>query len=124
MSFTTVFIIICITTIQNMAATSTSNTDRISITVDVSSRGGENKVELKDIPLSTTIGDLKTQLNVRPNSRFGRVDQFENWDNRRPLSDYFVKNGENYMCVIQCTMVDGQPDFDDYNEWLSNNKSQ
>ncbi len=107
-----------------MATTATSNTDLVSITVEVSSQGGENKVELNNIPLSTTIGELKTQLKVRPNSRFGRVDQFENWDNRRPLSDYFAKNGENFTCVIQCTIVDGQPDFDDYDEWLSNNKSQ
>ncbi|CAF3546091.1 unnamed protein product [Rotaria sp. Silwood1] len=40
-----------------------------------------------------TIGELKTKLSVRPNSRFGRLNQFENWDNQRPLSDYFVKNG-------------------------------
>jgi hypothetical protein len=107
-----------------MAATSTSDTDLISITVEISSKGGGNNVELNNIPLSTTIGELKTKLKVRPNSRFGRVEKFENWDNRRPLSDYFVQNGEQFMCVIQCAIVEGQPEFDDYDEWLSANKSQ
>lgn len=62
------------------------------------------------------------KLSVRPNSRFGRLNQFENWDNRRPLSDYFVKNGEQFICVIQCVIEDGQPNVDDYDQWLLANK--
>ena len=105
-----------------MASTSSSGTDLISITVEVSAMRSNTQVDLKGIPLSTTVGELKTKLNVRPKSRFGRVDKFENWDNRRSLSDYFVENGESFMCVIQCVMSEGQPSFDDYDEWLSANK--
>jgi len=107
-----------------MTSTSSSGTDLISIKVEVSSMGGSNIVDLNTIPPSTTIGELKTKLNVQPNSRFGRLQKFENWDNRRPLSDYFVKNDEQFMCVIQCVMTEGQPTFDDYDQWLSAYKSQ
>jgi hypothetical protein len=107
-----------------MTSTSSPDADLISIKVEVSSKGGSNTVDLNNIPSSITVGELKTKLNVRPNSRFGRVDKFENWDNRRPLSDYFVKNGEQFMCVIQCVIVESQPSFDDYDEWLSTLKNQ
>lgn len=101
---------------------SSSGNDLINLTVEISAKGGNKKVVLNNIPSTTTVGELKIQLEVRPNSRFGRSDKFENWDNRRSLSDYFVKNGESFMCVIQCMMEDGQSEFDDYNEWLSANK--
>lgn len=107
-----------------MASTSSSGNDLISITVEMSSKGRNTTVDLNDITSSMTIGELKTKLNVRPNSRFGRLNQFENWDNRRSLSDYFVKNSESFQCVKQCTMEDGQPSFDDYNEWLLAYKNQ
>ncbi len=81
-------------------------------------------IDLNDIPASITIGELKTKLKVQPNSRFGRLNEYENWDNRRSLSDYLVKNGEQLMCVIQCIRTEGQPDFDDYDQWLSTYKSQ
>jgi len=102
-----------------MASASSSGANSISMTVEVSAKGSDKKVQLNNIPLSTTVGEVKTKLNVRPNSRFGRVNEFENWDNRRPLSDYFVQDGEQFMCVKQCTMEEGQSSFDDYNEWLS-----
>ncbi len=105
-----------------MASKSTPTSDSVSITVAVSAKGGNNQVTLDNIPLSTTVGELKTKLKVRPNSRLGRSNQFENWDNQRSLSDYFVQNGESFDCVIQCTMEDGQSSFDDYNTWLSANK--
>ncbi|CAF2569733.1 unnamed protein product [Rotaria sp. Silwood2] len=104
-----------------MASTS-SDAALVNITVELSSQGGNNKVNLNGIPLSLTVGELKTKLQVPPNSRFGRLDQFENWDNRRSLSDYFIKNGEQFQCVIQCVIEDGQSSFDDYNEWLAANE--
>jgi len=107
-----------------MTSTSSSSVDLISIQVEVSSSGGNNMIDLNNIPSSTTVGELKTKLNVRPNSRFGRLNEYGNWDNRRPLSDYFVRNGEQFMCVIQCVMTEGQPDFDDYKQWLSSYNSQ
>jgi len=107
-----------------MTSTSSSGTDLINITVEVSSMGGSKIVDLNNISPSITIDELKTKLNVQPNSRFGRLQNFENWDNRRSLSDYFVKNNEQFMCVIQCVMTEGQPTFDDYDEWLSTYKSQ
>jgi hypothetical protein len=105
-----------------MASTSSPGSGLISITVEVSSQGGNKTFALDNIPSSMSVGELKTQLKVRPNSRFGRLNKFENWDNRRPLSDYFVKSGEQFMCVIQCVIEEGQHSFDDYNEWLSTNK--
>ncbi|UJR29778.1 hypothetical protein I4U23_017325 [Adineta vaga] len=108
---------------KTMASKSTSTSDPISITVSVSTKGGDKETTLNNISLSTTVGEVKSKLNVKPNSRFGRSNQFENWDNRRPLSDYFVKNGESFDCVIQCNMEEGQSAFDDYNEWLSANKN-
>lgn len=107
-----------------MSSTSSADSDLTNITVEVSSSGGNKNIVLNNIPSSTTVGELKTQLKVRPNSRFGRSDQFENWDNRRSLSDYFVQNGESFQCVVQCAMEEGQSKFDDYNEWLSANKKQ
>lgn len=105
-----------------MSSTSASGTDLINITVEISAMGGNKEVNLSDIPKSMTIGELKTKLSVRPNSRFGRLNRFENWDNQRPLSDYFVKNGEQFTCVIQCIIEDGQQSVDDYNQWLLANK--
>ncbi|CAF3228024.1 unnamed protein product [Rotaria sp. Silwood2] len=107
-----------------MASTSSSGTALIDIKVELPSKGSNNTVDLNKIPLSLTVGELKTKLNVPPNSRFGRSDQFENWDNRRPLSDYFVKNGELFQCVRQCAIEEGQSFFDDYNEWLLANKEK
>lgn len=101
-----------------------TGTDLNTIVVEISSQMGTKKVVLNNISPSTTIGQLKTQLNVRPNSRFGRQQQFENWDNRRSLADYFVRNGEVFSCVIQCIIEDGQSHFDDYQEWLAANKTQ
>ncbi|CAF1283910.1 unnamed protein product [Rotaria sp. Silwood1] len=105
-----------------MASISSSGTDLISITVQISSKGSDATVDLNNIPSSMTIGELKTKLNVRPNSRFGRLNQFENWDNQRPLSDYFVKNGESFDCVIQSVIEDEQRSSDDYDEWLLANQ--
>ncbi|CAF3628218.1 unnamed protein product [Rotaria sp. Silwood1] len=105
-----------------MASTSSSNTALINIIVEVSAKGSDNNINLNNIPTSLTVGELKKQLNVPLNSRFGRLNEFENWDNRRPLSDYFVKNGESFMCVKQCVIEEEQSSFDDYNEWLSTNK--
>jgi len=105
-----------------MTSASSSESNLINITVEVSAKGGNNKIDLTNIPLSMTVGELKTKLNVRPNSRFGRLNEFEDWDNRRSLSDYFVKNDEQFTCVIQCVMAEGQPSCDDYNEWLKTNK--
>ena len=105
-----------------MASTSSSGTDLISITVQISSKGSDTTVDLNNIPLSMTIGELKTKLNVRPNSHVGRLNRFENWDNRRPLSDYFVENGESFDCVIQSNLEDKQRSFDDYDEWLLANQ--
>lgn len=107
-----------------MASTSSSGSNLINITVEIPAKGGNTKVNLNNIPLSMTIGELKTKLKVRPNARFGRLNQFENWDNRRPLSDYFVKNGESFQCVVQCIVEDEQQSFDDYNEWLLAYKNQ
>lgn len=101
----------------------TSTTNVISIKVEVSSRGGNKIVEVNNISSSTTVGELKTKLNVQPNSRLGRLEKFENWDNQRSLDDYFLKNGEQLSCVIQCAIQEGQPSFDDYDEWLSANKN-
>ena len=106
-----------------MASTSSfPDQDSVSIMVELSSKGGDNKINLNNIPLSITVGELKNKLNVPANARFGRVNQFESWDNRRTLSDYFVKNGESFTCVLQCVVEEGQSNFDDYNEWLSANK--
>ncbi|CAF3750597.1 unnamed protein product [Rotaria sp. Silwood1] len=88
----------------------------------MSSKGSDTTVDLNNIPLSMTVGELKTKLNVGPNSRFGRLNQFENWDNRRSLSDYFVETGESFDCVIQSVMEDAQRSFDDYDEWLLANR--
>ena len=107
-----------------MASTSSHNKDAISIKVDISGKGGSNTVDLNNISSSMTIGALKAKLRVQPNARFGRLDQFENWDNRCTLSDYFVKSGESFECVVQCVIEDGQSTFDDYNEWLAAYKQQ
>lgn len=103
---------------------SSSGTGSISIKVEIPSKGNNRTVDLNNLSSSTTIGDLKAKLNVQPNSHFGRSDQFENWDNRRTLSDYFVQSGESFQCVIQCSVEDGQASFDDYNEWLTAYKNQ
>ena len=103
--------------------TSTENSLN-NLTVEISSRGGGQQIVLNDISPSTTIGQLKTQLNVAENARFGRQDKYENWDNRRPLSDYFVKSDEIFTCVIQCVRENGQSKFDDYEEWLAENKTK
>lgn len=97
--------------------TSPSN-DLISITVEMSGKQFCEKVVLDNISLLTTVGELKEKLNMRPNARFGRFQMFENWDNRRPLTDYFVQNGESFICVIQCSVETRQRLFDDYNQWL------
>lgn len=102
-----------------MASTPPSGTGLINIKVEISAMRANSTVELKEISSSMTIGEIKKKLNVQPNSRFGRANEFENWDNRRPLSDYFVENGESFQCVTQCVVEDGQSSFDDYNEWLS-----
>jgi hypothetical protein len=106
-----------------MASKSNSGNGLISITVTISAKGGGNKIPVDNIPSSTTIGDLKKKIKVQPNARLGRSNKFENWDNKRPLSDYFVKDGEIFDCVTQCMMEDGQPEYDDYNEWLAANKN-
>ena len=106
-----------------MSSKSVVNTGVISITVEQSAKGGNTDTILNDISPSMTVGELKKKLNVEANSRFGRKDQFEDWDNRRPLSDYFVKNGELFQCVIQCMMEEGQSSFDDYDQWLAQYKS-
>ncbi|CAF0868859.1 unnamed protein product [Rotaria sp. Silwood1] len=64
-----------------------------------------------------TIGDLKQKLHVEPNSHLGRPHQSENWDNRRQLSDYFVKDHEQLVCVVQSIKEDGQSSCDDYDQW-------
>lgn len=102
-----------------MASTSSNS---VNMTIEVAAMRNNTKVELNSIPLTMTIGEVKKKLNVQPNARFGRLNEFENWDNRRPLSDYFVKNGEEFSCVVQCVMEDGQPSCDDYDEWLSTKK--
>lgn len=107
-----------------MSGASSSDTNLVSIKVEISAMGGMRKVNLSNIPLSMTIGELKSRLNVRPNSRFGRSNKYENWDNRRTLSDYFVKNEEQFMCVIQCMVEDGQSDVDDYDQWLLANQKK
>jgi hypothetical protein len=66
-----------------------------------------------------TIGQLKQKLNVEPNSRLGRPNESENWDNRRQLSDYFVKDYEQLVCVLQDIKENRQTLFDDYDQWLT-----
>ena len=124
MSFEILFSIYLQNNDLKMSSTPASGNESVNITVEVSAKGGDRMVDLNSIPLSTTIGELKTKLQVRPNSRFGRLQEYGDWDNRRPLSDYFVKNGEKFDCVIQCVMTEGQPSFDDYEQWLSAYKSQ
>ena len=92
---------------------------KISVTVELSGKGGNNKIILDNLPVSTTVGELKKQLKTEANARLGRANKFENWDNRRSLSDYFVGNGEQLNCVIQCSKEDGQSSFDDYDESLA-----
>ena len=104
--------------------TSSAAAGKISVTVELSSQGGNNKITLDNLPLSTTIGGLKKQLKTEANARLGRANEFENWDNRRSLSDYFVGNGEQLTCVIQCSKEDGQSSFDDYDEWLATRQQQ
>ena len=86
--------------------------------------GGGQEIELADIRLSTTVGELKKKLSVPPNTRCGRSNQFENWDNRRTLADYFVKDGEHLVCVVQCVREDGQSHYDNYDEWLKSNQDR
>ena len=107
-----------------MSGASSSDPNLVSIKVEISAMGGARKVNLSNIPLSMTIGELKSRLNVRPNSRFGRSNECENWDNRRTFSDYFVKNEEQFMCVIQCVVEDGQSHVDDYDQWLLANQKK
>ncbi|CAF1036453.1 unnamed protein product [Rotaria sordida] len=102
-----------------MERRSFSDVGKISITVEISPNDGQNEVTLANIPLCMTIGDLKQKLNVEPNSRLGRPHEFENWDNRRQLSDYFVKDYEQLVCVLQCIKEDGQSSCDDYDQWLA-----
>ncbi|CAF1136283.1 unnamed protein product [Didymodactylos carnosus] len=103
---------------------SESQSDLISIAVTTSSKGGDRTVAVKNIPLSITVGELKTKLTVAETSRLGRLHEFENWDNRRPLSDYFVKDQENLGCVLQCSVEDGQSSYDDYDLWLAKSQSK
>lgn len=91
----------------------------VSISVEFAAKGGSRTVNLDNLSTSTTIGEVKNQLGVAANSRFGRQNQFESWDNRRTLADYFVANGEKFDCVIQCMIQEGQPDCDNYEEWLA-----
>lgn len=95
-----------------------ASTSLVNITVQVSAMRDNTTIKLNNISTSMTIGDLKNQLKVQPNSRLGRSGQFENWDNRRSLADYFVENDESFDCVVQCVVDNGQPSCDDYNEWL------
>ncbi|CAF3524673.1 unnamed protein product [Rotaria sp. Silwood1] len=101
-----------------MERRSFSDAGRISVTVEISLNEGQNEVTLANIPLSMTIGDLKQKLHVEPNSHLGRPHQSENWDNRRQLSDYFVKDHEQLVCVVQSIKEDGQSSCDDYDQWL------
>lgn len=107
-----------------MTDASSSDTNLVNVKVEISAMRGATTVNLSKIPLSMTIGELKTKLNVRPNSRFGRSNKYENWDNRRTLADYFVKDEEMFSCVVQCMMDDGQPDADDYDQWLLANQKK
>ncbi|CAF0788464.1 unnamed protein product [Adineta steineri] len=83
-----------------MGCTSSSSDDHIKVKVDMSWPGGRKKI-VKRIPVSTTVGQLKQKLNA-PHSRLGYTHKIENWDNGRPLSDYFVKNGKQFKCTLQC----------------------
>ncbi|CAF3341063.1 unnamed protein product [Rotaria socialis] len=86
-----------------MEPKSFSEAGRISVTVEISAMKGQNEITLANIPLSMTIGDLKKKLHIEPNSRLGRPHESENWDNQRQLSDYFVRDHEQLVCVLQCT---------------------
>ena len=76
---------------------------------------------LTDLPLTTTIGQLKQKLNTDANAHVGRAGKFENWDNRHTLADYRVKDNETLDCVVQCSKEEGQTSFDDYNQWAAEN---
>lgn len=97
-----------------------STTNRMKIQVEIQMKGGNKIITVEDAQSSLTIGQLKEKISVRPNTRCGRPDQYENWDNRRTLSDYFVKEGERLICVVQCVREEGQSSFDNYDEWLQN----
>jgi hypothetical protein len=102
-----------------MQRKSFSDAGRITVTVELSSTGGRNEITLANIPLSMPIGQLKQKLNVEPNSHLGRPNELENWDNRRQLSDYLVKDFEQLVCVKQSIKEGGQTSFDDYDQWLA-----
>jgi len=102
-----------------MSRKSFSDIGRISITVELSSVHGQDEITLANLELSMTIGQLKQKLNVEPNSRLGRPNESENWDNRRQLCDYFVKDYEQLVCVLQDIKEARQSSFDDYDQWLA-----
>ncbi|CAF2892063.1 unnamed protein product [Rotaria sp. Silwood2] len=102
-----------------MERRSFSDAGRISVTVEISSNDGQNEITLANIPLCMTIGDLKQKLHVAPNSHLGRPKEFENWGNQRQLSDYFVRDHEQLVCVLQSTKEDVQSSCDDYDQWLA-----
>lgn len=98
--------------------------ETVQIRVKILSMGANRENDLDDIPVSTTIGELKEKLGLRPNTHCGREGQAENWDNRRTLADYSVRDGDQLACIVQCVVQDGQGSHDDYNEWLQNNQNR
>lgn len=106
-----------------MERKSFSEPGRISVTVEISSMNGQNEITLANIPLTMTIGDLKQKLHVEPNSRLGRCHEAENWDNQRQLSDYFVRDHEQLVCVLQCIKEETQSTCDDYDQWLAKRRN-
>lgn len=104
---------------QAVERKSFSEAGRISVTVEISSLNGPNEITLANIPQCMTVGDLKLKLHVDPNSRLGRPNEFENWDNRRQVSDYFVRDHEQLVCVLQCAKENEQTSCDDYDQWLA-----
>ena len=107
---------------STMATPSVDHT--ISVTVEQSWKGGNTKTTVDNLPLSTTVGELKKRLKTEANGRLGRTGEFESWDNRRSLADYMVKTGEQLECVVQCVREVGQSSFDDYDQWLANRQQQ
>ena len=96
----------------------TNNTMKLQ--VEIQMQMGNRVVTLDDAQSSMTIGQLKEKLSVRSNTRCGRENQYENWDNRRTLADYFVKENERLVCVVQCVREEGQSSYDNYDQWLKN----